>query len=166
MNADSTVDRTEGKGTASIYQAGEWFYVTVNHTSYKSNLPELIGRYDYAAAVTSILQNPPEEAWQGAQYQNEQLTFALCAEALADYYGSVAEGAWRALATDEEYALKGTLRLEEWGKYVNACTLTLVLESENVTLECCFTLRFQAPGGDVSIVPPTGYQYFPEYNFS
>lgn len=173
MSAASTVTKNGKKSTAAVYRTGEWFYITDRGTSYKSNLSAFTRQYDYLAAVDAVLQECPQTVWENAQLDGEVLTLSPDVETLKALYQPIAEGLWQALpgfsdfAADEAYALvDGTLVLTVSGKYVTTCTLTLELKSGDVALVGAVSLRIPAPGSDVTVTPPVGYQYYPEYNFS
>ncbi|MBP3396307.1 MAG: hypothetical protein J6L87_03945 [Clostridia bacterium] len=173
MSAASTVTKNGKKSTAAVYRTGDWFYITANGTSYKSNLPTFTRSHDYLAAVDAVLQEYPQTVWENARFDGDTLTLSPDVETLKALYQPIADDMWQALpgfsdfAADDAYTLAdGTLVLTFSGKYVTACTLTLELKSGDVALVGVVMLRIPTPGSDVTVMPPVGYQYYPEYNFS
>lgn len=167
MNATSTVERNGTKRSVSVYRTGEWFYVTDNSTSYKSYLADLVGGYDYAAVVRAVLREYPQTVWDNATYNEDEVVLALDLQMLTERFGALAERAWNTLVPEGSADISGgSLTMKFSGKYVTACTLTLVQTGADMTLESSIVLNWNALGGDVAVSPPNGYQNFPEYNFS
>lgn len=173
MNAAATVTKNGESQSAAVYQVGEWFYVTANSTSFKSRVSAFTAQYGYLSAVDALLREYPREVWQRGQTDGESFTVSVDAELARELYQPLAESLWQArpgqdvASNDTAFTLSGgTLQMTVDGDYVTACTLTLELKGEGVVLIGTVTLQIPVPGSDVTVMPPLGYQYYPEYDLS
>ncbi|MBE6594242.1 MAG: hypothetical protein E7644_00445 [Ruminococcaceae bacterium] len=173
MNAAATVTKNGKSQSAAVYQVGEWFYVTANSTSFKSRVPDFTEKYDYLTAVEALLREYPQTVWENVEMEGETALFSPDGTTLSTLFLPLAESLWQArpgqdAASDgTAFTLSGgTLQMTVDGDYVTACALTLELKGEDVVLIGTVTLQIPVPGSDVTVMPPLGYQYYPEYDLS
>lgn len=177
VDMDMTMSMLGQKMTISMYQEGEWAYMSMMGANYKAKVSDLGGQYDYAQNANDMVKPLPEEFYKDANITEKDGTttavFKLDEKAFNKYYSDFLSGLNETTQTGPVGDVKITnavITIAVKSGYVEtygmAFKMEYQVEGEVVAADVDVVVKYKNAGKAIEVTPPEGYEKYEELDMS